>query len=388
MPDVMDWQGDSRAGITRAVEYLRRGRLVVLPTESIYLVVGSALSPDALSAFDHAMGAKAPFMLLLGQAAELFDWLPYTRGAGLRLARRFWPGPMILSSRAGIRQGHFTRLPKAVQQRLGTSRFEATWPEGTTADTPPLGKGGAGGLLPDLRLSLRFPAHPAPGQASRQLGMPLLACPTPYTAPERIVEDFSTHAALIIQDGTTALAQPDTVVQTRGRLLHTVRAGAIPAEEIDAAAPCRIIFVCTGNTCRSPLAEALCKKLLADKLTCLPMELPKYGFLVQSAGLAAMMGCEAAPEAEAVAQEYGTDIRGHQSQPLTAEMVMQADRVYAMTAAHLRVLDGLGSAAPRLLSAAGEDVPDPIGASAEVYRACARQMHGYLEELLPELLEC
>jgi protein-tyrosine-phosphatase len=146
--------------------------------------------------------------------------------------------------------------------------------------------------------------------------------------------------------------------------------------------------VCTGNTCRSPLAEALCKKLLADKLNCLPAELPNHGFLVQSAGLAAMMGCEAAPEAEVVAQEFGAELSGHQSRPLTAEMVMQADRVYAMTANHLRVLDGLGSPAVRLLSAAGEDVPDPIGASAEVYKACARQLHGYLEELLPELLEC
>ena len=63
----------------------------------------------------------------------------------------------------------------------------------------------------------------------------------------------------------------------------------------------------------------------------------------------------------AVGREFGADLAGHQSQPLTAEMVLGADRVYTMTASHLRVLDGLQSAAPRLLSPAGEDVADPIG---------------------------
>ena len=58
------------------------------------------------------------------------------------------------------------------------------------------------------------------------------------------------------------------------------------------------VFVCTGNTCRSPLAEGLCKKLLAERLGCPAEELPQRGFLVISAGIAAMMGGEAAAEAE------------------------------------------------------------------------------------------
>ena len=53
---------------------------------------------------------------------------------------------------------------------------------------------------------------------------------------------------------------------------------------------CLIVFICTGNTCRSPLAEALCKKRLSDRLGCGVEELPGHGFSVVSAGLAASMG--------------------------------------------------------------------------------------------------
>ncbi len=386
MPEIMDWQGGSHAGITRAVDYLRSGRLVALPTESTYVVVGSALAPEAMAAFDRAMAPAASLMLLLGQAPEVFDWLPNVRGAGLRLVKRFWPGPLILSSGAGVRQGLLGRLPHPVQRRLSASPLTKGWARDSSL--PPLAKGGPGGGLPDQNVSVRLPAHQASIQVAQRLGSPLVAWSTGFVTPEPLIEAVGARIALIVNDGATALGKPDTFVQTHGRHWQIVGAAAITAAEIDATAPCRIIFVCTGNTCRSPLAEALCKKLLADKLHCPPDELMNHGFLVQSAGLAATMGCAAAPEAVAVAREWGADLTGHQSQPLSAEMVLAADRVYTMTASHLRVLDGLQSGAPRLLSPAGDDVADPIGASAEVYEACARQMYSYLEVLVPEWLEC
>src|SRR6516165_10637865 len=104
---------------------------------------------------------------------------------------------------------------------------------------------------------------------------------------------------------------------------------------------CHILFVCTGNTCRSPLAQALCARLLADRLGCEPADLPARGFFVQSAGLAAMIGAEATPEAAAIAREHGADLSGHKSQPLTLDLLAQTDLLFAMTEAHLHILTSL-----------------------------------------------
>src|SRR5262249_43476051 len=102
---------------------------------------------------------------------------------------------------------------------------------------------------------------------------------------------------------------------------------------------CHILFVCTGNTCRSPLAQAMCARLLADRLGCEPADLPARGFSVQSAGLAAMIGAEATAEAVAVAREMGADLSGHKSQPLTRELLAQTDLLFTMTQAHLHILN-------------------------------------------------
>jgi protein-tyrosine phosphatase len=163
----------------------------------------------------------------------------------------------------------------------------------------------------------------------------------------------------------------------------------VPAPHVEKLAGCWIVFVCTGNTCRSPLAEGLFKKRLADHLGCRPEELAAQGFLVRSAGLAALAGGSAAAEAVEAARELGADLSQHVSRPLTPELAAQADFLIAMTDSHLRALSGqypqLG-VRPRLLRPDGGDVPDPIGADQETYRACAQQILGLVEQLLPEVL--
>jgi protein arginine phosphatase len=151
-----------------------------------------------------------------------------------------------------------------------------------------------------------------------------------------------------------------------------------------------ILFVCTGNTCRSPLAEALCVRLLADRLGCEPADLPERGFFVQSAGLAAMMGAEATAEAVAVARELGADLSKHKSRPLTLDLLAQTDFLFAMTQAHLHLLKSLDlpeGPTLALLSGNGEDIADPIGSSSEVYRECALQIKKQLEARVTDILE-
>jgi protein-tyrosine phosphatase len=150
--------------------------------------------------------------------------------------------------------------------------------------------------------------------------------------------------------------------------------------------PCIIVFVCTGNTCRSPMAEAICKKGLADRLGCAIDDLPERGFVICSAGLAAEEGAPAAEHAVAIARSLGVDLTAHQSEPLTAELVEQATHLLGMTQGHVSIMEAFFPGKARLLSPTGEDVVDPIGQPQEVYDACARQMTGYIEKLVEEVV--
>ncbi len=118
-----------------------------------------------------------------------------------------------------------------------------------------------------------------------------------------------------------------------------------------------ILFVCTGNTCRSPMAEGLMRALLKQRgiaATCV------------SAGLSAV-GEPAADNAVTVMGEVGCDLTRHRSRALTREMVEAADHVVVMTDLHRELLQTAGVPADKITVPDG-GVPDPFGGNAEVYR--------------------
>jgi protein-tyrosine phosphatase len=205
---------------------------------------------------------------------------------------------------------------------------------------------------------------------------------------EAIRQRIGDRVDLLIDDGPGTHDQPATVVKVMGKSWTVVQPGVVTAEHLTQQSACLVVFVCTGNTCRSPLAEGLCKKLLAERLGCSVEELPRRGFYVLSAGLAAMMGGEAATEAVEVGRGFGADLTSHQTRPLSEDLASQADFLVAMTRGHLMALTDhyprLGSR-PRLLSAAGDDIPDPIGSPREVYQECADQIWRCLAPLVDEI---
>jgi protein-tyrosine phosphatase len=134
------------------------------------------------------------------------------------------------------------------------------------------------------------------------------------------------------------------------------------------------------------MAEAICKKMLADRLGCSIDELLARGFAVLSAGLAAGAGLPAAQEAIAIAESIGVDLRGHQSRLLTAELAEQADHLLGMTQGHVQAILDYFPVQARLLSPEGDDVDDPVGQPLEVYEECAYQMTGYILQLVESLI--
>ncbi|HVZ81799.1 MAG TPA: low molecular weight protein arginine phosphatase [bacterium] len=145
----------------------------------------------------------------------------------------------------------------------------------------------------------------------------------------------------------------------------------------------KVLFVCTGNTCRSPMAEGLLKKMAKDQG--LDLE-------VRSAGLAAFAGLPVAPEAVEACRTKDVDISGHQTQPLGKNLVMESDLILTMTAKHKEmIVKKMPALEPKVLvlsELAGEgmtDVEDPVGQPVEAYQAALDQIEGYLLRSLDRL---
>lgn len=136
----------------------------------------------------------------------------------------------------------------------------------------------------------------------------------------------------------------------------------------------KILFICTGNTCRSPMAAGLFNMMAQDRSL--------QGFTAGSAGLAAMPGDEAAPNAITAAGELGADISGHRSRAYNPHMADEADLLVCMTPAHAELLKDVPDE-KKIILAGG--VPDPYGGSLEEYRLCAKKIIEGLEELFPLL---
>jgi protein-tyrosine-phosphatase/tRNA A37 threonylcarbamoyladenosine synthetase subunit TsaC/SUA5/YrdC len=128
----------------------------------------------------------------------------------------------------------------------------------------------------------------------------------------------------------------------------------------------RVLCVCTGNTCRSPIAEELLKQELASAWGVRLDQLPKLGWQIASAGTMGFGGSPASEGSRQVAAEAGIDLSEHQSAALEERLEQGVDLVLGMTESHLAVLPaGLRA---ELFDPMGRSIPDPYGAPVEIYR--------------------
>ncbi|MFI4859596.1 MAG: low molecular weight protein arginine phosphatase [Phycisphaerales bacterium JB063] len=147
-----------------------------------------------------------------------------------------------------------------------------------------------------------------------------------------------------------------------------------------------VLFVCTGNTCRSPMAEGLAKAALAQRKGVAADDLESAGVRVGSAGVFAAPGSRATPEAVTAAHALGADLSRHGSRPLTEAMIQDADAIYTMTDQHrLAVLTISPSAAGKTHRLDEQrDITDPIGMDQQVYVQCAQMIRDAVAKRIAE----
>ena len=148
----------------------------------------------------------------------------------------------------------------------------------------------------------------------------------------------------------------------------------------------KILFVCTGNSCRSPMAEGILQYLLREQGI--------KDILVESAGTHAPQGMPPTQNAILVTTERGIDIMGHRARILTREMIEDADLILVMEKSHtifIRNYFPRGKHKTHLLKTFPsedyeDEVYDPIGGDLTIYRSCVEELDREIRRVLPEII--
>ena len=361
------------AAIKEAAEAIDAGALVAFPTETVY-GIGCRADSDSLAKLDQLKGRPADKYYTL-HIAKPSDCLRYVPAMGLRakkLVKNAWPGPLTIVF--GLDESDIERQ----KANLPPEVFSNLYRDGSIGircpDNPI-----ATMLLSATSSSVVAPSANISGQA-------------PAVEAGQVIEQFGGWLEMVLDGGPCKYGKSSTVVRV-GKTgapggLEVLRQGVYADAQVLEMAKVTILFVCTGNSCRSPIAEGLYRKYLAEKFDCTVDRLEERGYKVISAGTLGMVGYPASAEAVRVCAAKSVDISAHRSRALSRYLIEKSDIIFALARIHKNAVTDISPEAAQrcVLLAEDTDIHDPIGQSQSVYDDCAELIDRAVKKRIGELV--
>lgn len=357
------------AKIKEAASLVDDGGLVAFPTETVYGIACQAKT-DSLARLNDIKGRDRTkyYTLHIGQKNNVKKYVPTIGLRTEKLIRNAWPGPLTI-----VFELDHTDIDKQ-KKNLERKFFKSLYTNNSIGIRCPDN--------PIATMLLQATNNPVIAPSANIAGQP------PAVDAEQVLAQLSGQIELLLDAGPCKHKKSSTVVKIGKIDLEILRSGVYSQAQLDEMSAVKFLFVCTGNTCRSPMAEGIFRKYLAEKLQCKVDQLEQAGYKISSGGIMDTSGFPASAEAIAACATKGIDLIAHRNKELSKELIEESDFIFAMERIHQERIIAISHEAENkcFLLAGDKGIIDPIGHPQEFFNSCADIIEAAVKEKISELV--